>query len=390
MVFSFFKKPPPERMVAKPAAASPRPAAGDASPPAAPDGLTTPSGFSVLSEGAGAIHVQAEGDIDPVESDVEQAAVLYANAQDEAARVLLEQAVRVHCQGPGERLWLMLFDLYRLSGQRAPFDALSLEYARAFEKSPPAWSGGGQTAPAKAAAVPPAGAVPFNGELTGDNAAAFAALEQAVDRSPKLRIALGKVKAVDDPGAERLLSVLARARKQGGEIDLDGRDALAALLESRIAAGRREAPGCWLLLLELYQSMGRHAAFEETAIDYAVTFEVSPPSWEPQRAAGPAPAPAGGAAAGDDALPAYAPKGELKAERFADLPGFAERQEALVLDFSAVTRIDFVSAGTLVNLLTTIGRQGKRIVVRHPNRLVAELLGVIGLHPVAEIEFARN
>ena len=35
----------------------------------------------------------------------------------------------------------MLFDFYRLTNQHAPFDALGIEYARAFEKSPPVWRG---------------------------------------------------------------------------------------------------------------------------------------------------------------------------------------------------------------------------------------------------------
>ncbi len=409
MVFSFFKKQPPEKMVAKPAAAPSRPAP-DAMPDAgrpAPESLppvaeavaeapreldsldfTAASDFSELSETPGDIHV--ESDIDPVEAEIEQVAVLYANAQDELARTMLEGAVHAHPYGPGERLWLMLFDLYRLGGQRAAFDALSLEYAKSFEKSPPAW--GEAQAPKAAQAPVPAGTVLFKGELTGDNDAAFAALDQAVGKNPKLRVELNKVRLIDDLGAERLLGVLARVRKEKREIELVGRDALAALIESRIETGRREESGCWLLLLELYQLMGRQEAFEDMAINYAVTFEMSPPSWEPKRVAAAEPPPV--LALVDDeaeaAGRAYAPKGDLKAERFTDLQGFAEKRDPVVLDFSAVTRIDFVSAGTLVNLLTTIKRQGKRIVIRRPNRLVAELLGVVGLRPVADIEFAKN
>ncbi|MBI2307228.1 MAG: sodium-independent anion transporter [Rhodocyclales bacterium] len=418
MVFSFFKKPPPEKMVAKPAAAPPRPKSGeapfpdsrplpeaDARTPAAPApggnqeapreleslDFTSSSQFSDLSETPGDIHV--ETDIDPIQADVEQAAILYANAQDDVARAMLENAVHANPFGPGERLWLMLFDLYRLTNQRTPFDALSLEYARAFERSPPAWRNSHTAKPAaKAVVAVPAGTMLFKGELTGDNDSAFAALDQSIDKNPKLRVELTKVTAVDDLGAERLLGVLCAARKKKVDIELVGRDALAALLEARIETGRREESGCWLLLIELYQLMGKQEAFEDMAINYAVTFEMSPPSWEPKRvaAAEPKPVLALAARAPEEEALAYAPKGDLKAERFANLQGFAEKQEVLILDFSAVTRIDFVSAGTLVNLLTTVKRQGKRIVVRHPNRLVAELLGVVGLAAVADIEFAKS
>ena len=82
---------------------------------------------------------QFEGEIDPVDAQAEEAAILFANGQDDAARAVLESAVDVHRSGPGERLWLMLFDLYQLAGKRAPFDALGIDYARSFEKSPPGW-----------------------------------------------------------------------------------------------------------------------------------------------------------------------------------------------------------------------------------------------------------
>ena len=92
----------------------------------------------------------------------------------------------------------------------------------------------------------------------------------------------------------------------------------------------------------------------------------------------------------EEVVESFAPKGDLKAERFAGLQGFAEKHDPLILDFSVVTRIDFVSAGTLVNLLSPIKRQGKRVIINHPNHLVAELLGVVGLKAVADIVLAKT
>ncbi|MCP5268010.1 MAG: STAS domain-containing protein [Zoogloeaceae bacterium] len=417
MVFSFFKKPPPEKMVARPAAAPVRPKpVAEASPEAVPQAVpaaapvaveekaeaprelapldfTSPSEFSDLSEVPGDIHV--EGDMDPIESDIEQAAILYANAQDDAAKAVLENAVQIHHFAPGERLWLMLFDFYRLTNQRQPFDALGLEYARALEKSPPTWRSNEAPKPvAKKAA--PAGTVLFKGDLTGDNDAAFATLDQALGKSSKLRIDLSKVQVIDDLGAERMLGVLAQIGKQKGELELVGRDALAAMIESRIEVGKREDAGCWLLLLELYQLMGKEDVFEDLAINYAVTFEMSPPSWEPKRVAAAAPTPTPALALADQegedepVVQNFSLKGDLKAERFAGLQAYFEDHNPVIIDFSAVTRIDFVSAGTLVNLLSPSRRAGKQVIIHHPNHLVAELLGVVGLRSVAEIITARN
>jgi hypothetical protein len=57
------------------------------------------------------------------------------------------------------------------------------------------------------------------------------------------------------------------------------------LLDSRVVPGRAEDRACWLLKLEFCQLRGQLEVFEEVAINYAVTFEISPPSWEPERVA---------------------------------------------------------------------------------------------------------
>lgn len=425
MVFSFFKKAPPEKMVAKPAAvpppsvdepeAAPMPAgagkevaaaagqspvgaaaasvATPAAAPAAPSGelpsldFTAGSGFSNFSDTPGEIRI--DGDIDPVQSEVEQAVVLYANGQDEQTRAMLENAIRVWPPVPGERFWLMLFDFYRLKGLRAEFEALGLDYARGFEKSPPVWPAAGQAVP-PSPERPPAGSLPFRGDLIGASAPVFVLLEQAIDRQHALCLDLSGVKSVDPAGAERLLTLLERARRNRRRVTLVGCEGLAERLDAQLRDGLRGARACWLLLLETLQALGRREAFEERAIDYAVRFEMSPPSWEVAPAGDAAPETLPVAAGAPAPAGTYVLSGELKAERFSDLPAFAQSADSVLIDLSGVVRIDFVSAGTLVNLLTSLRRDGRQVVIRHPNRLVAELLGVVGIHAVAGIEHARH
>jgi anti-anti-sigma regulatory factor len=64
--------------------------------------------------------------------------------------------------------------------------------------------------------------------------------------------------------------------------------------------------------------------------------------------------------------------------------------DPVLIDCSSLTRIDFVSAGALLNVLSTVRQQGRQIVFRHPNHLVAELFGVVGLTSVATIEFEKH
>ena len=71
---------------------------------------------------------------------------------------------------------------------------------------------------------------------------------------------------------------------------------------------------------------GRNEAFEEVAINYAVTFEVSPPSWESSRVAAPEPAKQMAAdVPGDDGVQdAYVLRGDVKSSRFGDLTAHAD------------------------------------------------------------------
>ncbi|MDR2789347.1 MAG: STAS domain-containing protein [Candidatus Accumulibacter sp.] len=340
--------------------------------------------------------LQIDAELDPVDAPAEEAAVLFANDQDRAAQTVLENALGQPPSGPVERLWLMLFDLYRLSGQRPAFEAKGIEYACAFEKSPPAWGGGGEAESAPSAQASKGGSVLFKGDLLGDNVSSFDAARQALGKSGTLRLDVSKVQRIDPKGCACLLDVLLYARRNRHGIDLKGKDALILLVKEAVEAGKKETPAvgkeCWFLLLELLQQQGRQEVFEEHAIDYAMTFEESPPSWDAGRVKAPETA-AREAVAESDAVSdgdAYVLSGEIESSRFADLPSFAQERDALLIDCAKLTRIDFVSAAGLLNLLTPMRGAGKEIVFRHPNHLVAELFRVVGLTGVATIIFARH
>jgi anti-anti-sigma regulatory factor len=228
--------------------------------------------------------------------------------------------------------------------------------------------------------------------MEGSNHAAFGILADAMEKNAKLRLDISKVQALDDAGAERFLKLLQQSAKRKQVLELAGVEALEGLLAEAAVTGTTANPQCWMLQLELLQRAGLQEQFDERAVDYAITFEVSPPSWDPARVQqtpplASSPAAGGGAGPSDDA---YCPSGELKNARFADLKAYADSHDPVVLDFTAVVRIDFVSAGVLVNMLTPSKSAGKAVIIRNANRLVFELLGVVGVNAVARIEPARK
>jgi ABC-type transporter Mla MlaB component len=55
-----------------------------------------------------------------------------------------------------------------------------------------------------------------------------------------------------------------------------------------------------------------------------------------------------------------------------------------------VTRLDFASAGTLLNILAPHRQRSIAITLRYPNHLVAELLGLMGVDDTATIVYSKR
>jgi anti-anti-sigma regulatory factor len=163
--------------------------------------------------------------------------------------------------------------------------------------------------------------------------------------------------------------------------------ALSALLRSlREEDLGNSAPQAWLMLLDLYQHLGMRAEFEEAAVNYAVTFEISPPSWEPQPGAE-----AGGSPvlrpveAADQALIL---SGELSgaSETLAkELQDWAGANKMLVIDMSRATRVDLATAGVMLDVFSKLQGTGTTIQIRGANELIRTLFEVTGVSKVARI-----
>ena len=329
---------------------------------------------------------QIDTDMDPIDAEAEDAAVFYANGYDSEARSRLESSIQTERGPAAERLWLMLFDLHRLMGTRAPFEALGIEYARIYEKSPPIWP---QHSEIQAASTSVAKPVLFSGDLVGNNPF-FANLAQVFEKSTRVRLDISRINQLDAVGCANFLDFLLQARKDRRELELPGLDALQKKVLQHVEVGRADEQACWLLALELCQLKGEHDDFEEMAINYAVTFEVSPPSWEERSVILPQPEPATFDEPEDEITDAYVLSGNIKSTYFTDLPDYAAGKNPLTIDCSALTRIDFSSAGALLNILMSIQRSGTTIVFRYPNRLVAELFKTLGLSAIGIVIFART
>ena len=317
---------------------------------------------------------------------VEESAILYANGQAALAEQMLRAALPE--LGRSERQpWWMLFDLVQAAGRERDFDSIAIDYASHFETSPPAYVNRLPASTPQGAVAGIAPAARFTGILDLDVAARMQALQSS--GGGPVRLDFSGIASATTAGCAALLAALQALRAARREIVLAGADALLAVLRPMLAIGERssgKAP--WLLLLELLQLLHREKDFEETAMDYCVTFEVSPPSFE----ALPQPSQASAAADAGTLMPEQrfmlpaVVEGDLKALSAA-IAAYAAMDPAspVVLDCTRLVRIDFGAAGQLHACLGRLAVDGRRIELRDLNHLVAALLRLLNYGDCARL-----
>ncbi|HXU53082.1 MAG TPA: STAS domain-containing protein [Casimicrobiaceae bacterium] len=320
---------------------------------------------------------------------LENAALLYASAQAEMARKLLEQGVASdHDTRLSPLAWLALFDLLQRAGDHVAFDQLAMQYVVQFERSSPAWDEDAR--PAAEAKGVAGGYLAITGKLTAASASQLEGLKRAIERKlPQARIDLASVTGFDNEGAKLLANALALARRNAFALALLRGEKLRAAIESEVKRGRDAGEGVWLLSLELMQWFHDQASFDDRAIEYAIAFETSPPSYEPPPQA---PQPAGGEAPADDGEPAEtAVQGDMlrwtgvmagqSAPQLAQLAEFAQGRPVVPIDMTAVERVDFVCAGALLNAINRIESQRRAVQLAGVSPIVRALLLLIGISP---------
>jgi anti-anti-sigma regulatory factor len=312
------------------------------------------------------------------ESPVDEAAIFYASGQSDVA----ENMLRGMLETGDRRAWHMLFDLYSVQSRDKDFEQLALDYAMRFETSPPVWQK--QTDTDSAAKPKQAEAASLELPSLLDKAAA-ATLREGVEATAKnavARINFSRIAMIDEAGAEECAKILAAARKAKRKLQVRGVDTLIALLQDLNRATHSRTVH-WLLLLELYQTLGQQENFEDLAVDYAVRFEMSPPSWVEVRAAEVVQAPP--TEQPDNALRLsgeITPANDSALQQFSS---YAADHDDVLVDLSQVTRVDYASVSQFIGVLMQCLGSGKTITLRGHNALIHELFRVMGIDQLAQL-----
>jgi len=363
---------------------------------------------------------------------LEEAAIRFAHGDDAGAEAILLQALAsdgtpAAAGMAGEAVaverddarWRALFDLYRATGDAAKFAAARMRYAQRMKRMGPDWVALDELARSvEAVAASEEGGT--GGEVADWAAPARLAREGLVgltralsQAGPVWALDWRALTAIEAEAAAPLRVLFAHWADSPVKLRFIGAPQLLAVLaEAAPSNERRPDDVWWQLQMAALRMMHMPDEFELVALNYCITYEVSPPSWQDPRgeyAAVAAPAPSHGAgsvwsllsSAGGGESESFptahsgfaALAGDLRGEAAsnwqrldADLRGSA----APVISCAALLRIDLAAAGALLGWVRARDANGERVQFVDAHRLVATLFDLVGIADHATVAMRVN
>lgn len=347
-----------------------------------PDAKSGPSarvGHDTAAEGG--IEVEEAGG--GLAAELEEAAVLYANGRVGDAAALLNRYILDHPELRDPQPWYMLFDLYEASGQAEHFEDAAVDFAVRFERSPPTWDPRTQVAPEAKTSLPYMGFGATFGPA--DKARLQRFLQDNAGKKSGVRVDVTRAPLPDADYTRAILDCLVSLQEHKTPIQLVGPDNLIARLNALRGEDALAEPG-WLLLLTLLQLDSREGEFEDLAVDYAVRFEVSPPSYSaPKRVAEPPPPVQAGATPSGFAFALRGVLGASGDSQLVQLKAFASDKPQVEIDLSQVSRVEFACIGLLLDTLISLSESGHNLLFKEGNEMVNVLLNIVGAGQFAMI-----
>ena len=352
--------------------------------------------------------------------ELEEAAIRFANGDDAGAENGLLAALRGGAEPPEAGLsWASaLLDLYRATNQLPQFEAAVLEFGFFFDKSQPVWFSIGDAAPQVAQPVAPV-AVPAASVASGAlwdapaelTAADMEDLRDALsEHSPPWHLDWSHLASIAPEAMPLLSGLFASLCAEEVAFCFSGADRLVQALRAMMPSGDRGVSvDWWTMRLNALRAMQLQDEFELVALDYCVTFEVSPPAWEDARCSYesvPASGTSGDPAAAHEPTShqtsmATAPmtldeaptirfeiKGQVLGDATPTLEGLdraRKRGGRIIVSCAGLVRVDFSAAGSILNWVATRQSEGCLVQFRDVHRLVAAFFNVIGINEHARV-----
>ena len=350
--------------------------------------------------------------------DLDEAVIAFANADFEQC----EQAISALTGSGGSRAqhaetWLVLFDLYRAIGQQHKFESLALDYAQQFGWSAPQWFSLPRLVAEAAAEERPStsrieGQVGWISPEHIDTDAVAKLASMTMQMPLPWVFDWNALRTIDTEASAKLSELFRSWINQTLDMRWLGGEHLFLILGDAAPTGVRDVdPAYWQLRLDALRMTNRPDQFDECAIDYCVTYEVSPPSWEPAkcqvRVSG-----TGNTVSSqlsmisdvvstnflesglhEDAGTVNAGTVELSGQLVGDISETLKKMDAQLGTASIVNvscgrliRVDFIAAGDLLNWVLARRTESRSVRFIEAHRLVALFFGAMGINEHAKVK----
>jgi len=351
---------------------------------------------------------------------IEEAATRFAHGDDAGAEVVLLQALAPDSPSAGQDgIWRTLLDFYRAVDEAEKFVAAGTRYAQRMKQVAPEWVSLRALAQAARAAMAdcdvPQTPLPAGGaaadwssppRLTRE---ALIGLTRALGKAgPEWKLDWSALQGIESDAAGPLRALFTHWADSTVQLRFAGGEQLLLVLAEATPANDRSVdPVWWQLHMAALRVMHHADEFELLALNYCITYEVSPPPWEdPKGRFGVLDTPNrpftrsaanGSSVDGVRGTEAAAGHAALAGDLLGDSASTWQRLDAELGDSQAPTiscaalvRVDFSAAGTLLNWVMARQARGQAVMFVDVHRLVAAFFKSIGISEHATVLVRSN
>ena len=359
------------------------------------------------------------------DAELEEASIQFANGDDAGAEAgLLEMLGPKGSRREHSETWMTLFDLYRATGQHDKFESAAIRFLGLFDRSAPQWF----SMPGMVQLLATA-----ERKLPGNGPAAdwispstvgiqtVATLRAALARAPMpWRLDWTNFKSVEAGAVDPLWKLFRGWSSEVVQLRFIGDLQLQQVLLNATPSGDRDTPeDRWKLRMEALRVTHRPDEFELAALDFCVTYEVSPPAWESARCeykplGTDGLAISGYTILGDVFLESQQSvlsnmdgdtqldvsnsqvgqiasielSGQVQGDAISVLDQLDAKligADVMMISCLKLIRVDFSAAGTLLNWVSARQAENRTVQFTDVNRLVAAFFNVIGISEHARV-----
>ena len=329
---------------------------------------------------------------------LDDAAIRFAQGDEAATEAaLLQMTAPGSPQADQNDVWRALLDFYRVTGDAEKFGAASTRYAQRLKRPGPEWVSlrslardalaGSDALPEGATepSAPPQSQADWCCPEILSRAGLAELTRSLAAAGPVWEMDWSALTTIEPDAAPPLRALFNHWADSPVQLRFSGTDQLLEVLSQAAPTGNRDVDvAWWQLRMAVLRAVHEPDMYELAALNYCITYEVSPPPWVDPR--GSYVLVNDGAEPVQQAEPAAPSRAALVGHLSGDCRPLLQRLDAELtqalmpaVSCAALLRVDLEAARALIDWVAGHEEQGRRIEFIDAHRLVATFFHVVGI-----------